>query len=177
MFDLIQIVLVYEYALITWDRPQLQIDIKEINSLLLELVTQISLYCVFVIVWDLLVLATSSWTHWRRVTHICVGNLTTIGSDNGLSPGRHHRHYLKQCWYIVNSNQRNKRQWNLIRNLSIFIQKSAFKNVILSRPQCVKILLFHWQWDSYSSASNGISPNEATQYDFRFHLIQLGPLI
>ena len=28
-------------------------------------------------------------THWDRVTHICVGNLTIIGSDNGLSPGRH----------------------------------------------------------------------------------------
>ena len=28
------------------------------------------------------------WTHWGRVTHICVGNLTIIGSDNGLSPGR-----------------------------------------------------------------------------------------
>ena len=27
-------------------------------------------------------------THWGRVTHICVGNLTTIGSDNGLSPDR-----------------------------------------------------------------------------------------
>ena len=27
-------------------------------------------------------------THWGRVTHICVGNLTIIGSDNGLSPGR-----------------------------------------------------------------------------------------
>ena len=27
-------------------------------------------------------------THWGRVTHICVSNLTTIGSDNGLSPGR-----------------------------------------------------------------------------------------
>ena len=27
-------------------------------------------------------------THWGRVTHICVGKLTTIGSDNGLSPGR-----------------------------------------------------------------------------------------
>ena len=26
-------------------------------------------------------------THWGRVTHICVGNLTIIGSDNGLSPG------------------------------------------------------------------------------------------
>ena len=26
--------------------------------------------------------------HWGRVTHICVSNLTTIGSDNGLLPGR-----------------------------------------------------------------------------------------
>ena len=30
----------------------------------------------------------SDLTHWGRVTHICVGNLTIIGSDNGLSPGR-----------------------------------------------------------------------------------------
>ena len=27
-------------------------------------------------------------THWGRVTHICVGNLTIIGSDDGLSPKR-----------------------------------------------------------------------------------------
>ena len=27
-------------------------------------------------------------THWGWVTHICVDNLTIIGSDNGLSPGR-----------------------------------------------------------------------------------------
>ena len=26
--------------------------------------------------------------HWGLVTHICVGNLTIIGPDNGLSPGR-----------------------------------------------------------------------------------------
>ena len=31
---------------------------------------------------------TSVLTHWDRVTHICVGKLTIIGSDNGLSPGR-----------------------------------------------------------------------------------------
>ena len=30
----------------------------------------------------------SGLTHWGRVTHICVGNLTIIGPDNGLSPGR-----------------------------------------------------------------------------------------
>ena len=27
-------------------------------------------------------------THWGRVTHICVGKQTNIGSDSGLSPGR-----------------------------------------------------------------------------------------
>ena len=27
-------------------------------------------------------------THWGRVTHICVSKVTTIGSDNGLSPGQ-----------------------------------------------------------------------------------------
>ena len=27
-------------------------------------------------------------THWGWVTHICAGNLTIIGLDNGLSPGR-----------------------------------------------------------------------------------------
>ena len=27
-------------------------------------------------------------THWGWVTHICIGKLTIIGSDNGLSPGR-----------------------------------------------------------------------------------------
>ena len=26
-------------------------------------------------------------SHWGRVTHICVDDLTAIGSDNGLSPG------------------------------------------------------------------------------------------
>ena len=31
---------------------------------------------------------TSILTHWGRVTHICVSNLTIIGSDNGLLPDR-----------------------------------------------------------------------------------------
>ena len=30
----------------------------------------------------------SQLTHWGRVTHICVGKPTIIGSDNGLSPDR-----------------------------------------------------------------------------------------
>ena len=27
-------------------------------------------------------------THWGLMTHICVGKLANIGSDNGLAPGR-----------------------------------------------------------------------------------------
>ena len=27
-------------------------------------------------------------THWGRMTHICVGKITIMGPDNGLSPGR-----------------------------------------------------------------------------------------
>ena len=33
------------------------------------------------------VYTTLGLTHWGRVTHICVDNITIIGSDNGLSPG------------------------------------------------------------------------------------------
>ena len=57
---------------------------------------------------------TSLFTHWGRVTHICVGKQTIIGSYNGLSPVR--RHYLNQCWNIVNWTLRNKLQWNNNRN-------------------------------------------------------------
>ena len=35
-------------------------------------------------------------THWGPVMHICVGNLTSTGSDNGLSPGR--------CQAIIRTN-------------------------------------------------------------------------
>ena len=30
----------------------------------------------------------TSLTHWGRMMHICVGNLTITGSDHGLFPGR-----------------------------------------------------------------------------------------
>ena len=35
-------------------------------------------------------LCVSRLIDWGRVTHICVGNLAIIGSDNCLSPGRRH---------------------------------------------------------------------------------------
>ena len=83
-------------------------------------------------------------TNWGRVTHICVDNLTVIGSENGLSPGRRQASIWNQCWNIVNWTLGNKLQWKFNQNSNIFIQENVFENVvcemafILSRPQCVK---------------------------------------
>ena len=38
--------------------------------------------------WRPFCLSINVLTHWGWVTHICMSDLTSIGSDNGLSPGR-----------------------------------------------------------------------------------------
>ena len=40
-------------------------------------------------------------THWGRVTLICVDNLTIIGSDNGLSPGRRQAIIWTNAWILL----------------------------------------------------------------------------
>ena len=48
-------------------------------------------------------------THWGWVTHICISNLTIIGSDNGLSLGRRQAqcmkrpvaHSLNSTWFWI----------------------------------------------------------------------------
>ena len=79
-----------------------------------------------------------------RVTHIYIYicKLISIGSNNGLSPGRRQAIILTD---IVNWTLRNKLQWYFNRNSYILIQENAFENVvwkisaILSRPQFVKL--------------------------------------
>ena len=44
--------------------------------------------CKYMFMFHLKTLARTGLTHWGRVMHICVGKLTIIGSDNGLSPER-----------------------------------------------------------------------------------------
>ena len=68
-------------------------------------------------------------THWGQVTHICIGNLAIISSDNGWSPWSVPSHYLIQCWNIVWT-LRNKFQWNFNQNSYIFIQENSFENAV-----------------------------------------------
>ena len=94
-------------------------------------------------------------THCGRVTHICVGKLTTIGSDNGLSPERRQAITWTNVGILL-----NKLQWNV--NRYIFIQENPFENVVwemavvLSRPQWV----------------NSMSPSDAECQQSRQPLIQ-----
>ena len=86
-------------------------------------------------------------TLWGRVTHICVSKQAIIGSENGLSPGRCQVIIWTCAGLLVIWTFGNKLQWNLNKNLYIFIQENAFENVvwkmaaILSRPQCVELIL------------------------------------
>ena len=81
---------------------------------------------------------TAELTHWGRVTHKCVGKLTSIGSDNGLSPGR------RQA--IIWTNAGILFIWPLGTNFSeilIAIEAFSFKKIHLKissakwRPFCL----------------------------------------
>ena len=85
--------------------------------------TSMSIWTIYMYLWPW-----SHLTHWGRVTHICIGNLTIIGSDNGLSPGRRQAIIWTNAGILSIGPLRNKLQWNFNRNSNIFIQKMYFKN-------------------------------------------------
>ena len=89
-------------------------------------------------------------THWDRVTHVCVGNPTTIGSDNGLSPGRCQGIF----WTNVNILLFGPLGTNYREIYSNFIHFDSRKCIwigrlaILSLPQCVinEIVFITFMW-------------------------------
>ena len=54
-------------------------------------------------------------THWGRMLHIYVSKLTIIGSDDGLSPGRHQAIIWTNAGILLIAHK-NKLQWNFNRN-------------------------------------------------------------
>ena len=105
---------------------------------IMELISRYGLYK-----WHKKVFPLHDLTHWGRVTHICVSQLTIIASDNGLSTGR--------CQAIIRNNAGlwsietlatnfNKigskiQPWN---ELEIVVCKMAAN---LSQPQYVKWII------------------------------------
>ena len=82
----------------------------------------------------------SNLTHWGRVTHICGDNLTIIGPDNVLSPGRRQAVIWTNAGILVIG----PRGTNFSKNL-ISIQTFSFKTMHLKissakwRPLCLDL--------------------------------------
>ena len=87
----------------------------------------------------------SNLTHWGRMTHICVNELTIIGLDNGLSPGRRQAIIWNNAGLLLIEPLGT----NLNRHSNIFIHENALEHVVcemastLSRSQCVNDVLNH----------------------------------
>ena len=87
-------------------------------------------------------------THWGRVTHICVSELTIIGSDNGLSPGRRQAIIWNNAGLLLIEPLGTN-----FREISIGIQTFSFKKMHLNmssakwRPFChgLNVLMWHIQ--------------------------------
>ena len=82
-------------------------------------------------------------THWGRVPHICVGNLTIIGPDNGLSPGRRQAIIRTNAGLLSNGPLRTCFSENLIKKT----QEFSFKKMLAKmsgkwRPSCLDLNMF-----------------------------------
>ena len=87
---------------------------------------------------DLIVL-----THWGRVTHIYVSNLTIIGSDNELAPTWQQSIIWTNAGILFIGSLGTNFSKIFNRNYNISIQETTFESVvcemaaILFRPHCV----------------------------------------
>ena len=104
----------------------------------------------------------ASWrllTHWGRVTHICVGKLTIIDSDNGLSPGRRQAIIWTNPEILLIRPLRIN-FGEILKGIQIFhSRKCTWKcrlpnGVHLFRPQCVKVRQGNGQWPLQTMGSS-----------------------
>ena len=76
-------------------------------------------------------------THWDRVMHVCVSKLTSISSDNGLSPARRQAIILTNAGILLIGPLGTNLSEILIEITYIFIKENAFENVVRKkRPFC-----------------------------------------
>ena len=96
-------------------------------------------------------------THWSRVTHICVGNLTIIGADNGLSPERRQAIIWTNAGILLIGPLRTN-----FSDISIGIQTFSFKKMHFKmssakrRPFCLGLNVL-WQTDKGTTDMVGCS--------------------
>ena len=75
-------------ALSFWSKSTKHLTYRYINPFPIESQTTNGMHHSNISHKSILIYWIDQLTHWGRVTHVCVSDLTSIGSDNGLSPGR-----------------------------------------------------------------------------------------
>ena len=79
-------------------------------------------------------------THWGRVTHICIGNLTIIGSDNGLSPGQRQAIIWTNVGILLIEPLGTKFSEILVEIITFSIKKMHLKMLSVNwRPFCLSL--------------------------------------
>ena len=83
-------------------------------------------------------------THWGRVMQICVRKPDHHWCISWFVASLVPRHYLNQCWHIVNWTIGRDFQWHSNQNETIFIKENGFENFVCKmatiwyQPQWVK---------------------------------------
>ena len=104
--------------------------------------------------WDVLFSSHHQHTlnHWGRATHICVGTLTIIASDNGLSPGRRQAIIWTNAGILlIGSSGTN------FSEILIEIYTFSFKKMRLKGssgkwwPFCLGLNVLKWHWNQKRS--------------------------
>ena len=93
-------------------------------------------------------------THWGPVTHICVSDLTIIGSDNGLSPGRRQAIIWTNAGLLSIEPLRTYFSENLIKIQPFSLKKMHVKMSSAKwRPFCLglNVLITHFTGSLYCS--------------------------
>ena len=98
---------------------------------------------------------TTCLTHWGRVTHICVGNLTIIDPDNGLSPGRRQAIIWTNAWILLIGPLGTNSSEILVGIQTFSFKKMHFKMSSPKwRPFCLGLnVLTHWEQNGHNKKS------------------------
>ena len=124
--------------------------------------------------------------HWGRVTHICVGNLAIIGSDNGLLPARSQAIIWTNAWILLigplgpNFNEILFEIWTFSLKKMRSKVSSAKWWPFLSQPQCVKglwqhhiVILLYSNTGARAHFADDFSITIQMWWEFHFALIQI----
>ena len=116
-------------------------------------------------------------THWGRVTHICVNNLTIIVSDNGLSPNRRQVITRTNDGILLIGSLGTNFSEILIKINTFSLKKmhlktsSAKRRPFFSRPICVLIKTIHiWHLNIATTIVNVWLSVTAPSYIFNIYI-------